>query len=84
MAAGEMMLDPRTLYTGGLAGWIPPWQYPLRRSTKGCKWPSGVVDAKDGAIAEARRVGVGRCCGIGTWVTDEGDQPGAKGQMDGR
>jgi len=32
MAAGkEVMLDPRALYIGGLAGWIPPLQYPLHR-----------------------------------------------------
>jgi hypothetical protein len=30
VAAGEMMLDPRALHRGGLVGWIPPWQYPLR------------------------------------------------------
>ena len=31
MAAGEdVILDPRALYRGGLARWIPPWQCPLR------------------------------------------------------
>jgi hypothetical protein len=30
VAAGEdVMLDLQALYRGGLAGWIPPWQYPL-------------------------------------------------------
>ena len=31
------------------------------RCTKGCKWPSCAVDAKDGAITQDR---VGCCCGI--------------------
>ena len=33
MAASEkVMLDLRALYKGGLAGWIPPWQYPPSRA----------------------------------------------------
>ena len=65
VAAGEdVMLDPRALYRGGLARWIPPWQYPLRRPKH-----EGVqmVDAKGDAIMEVGRVGVCQCCGIRTW-----------------
>ena len=56
MAAGEeVMLDPRVLYRGGLARWLPPWQYPLRGPMH-----EGVqmVDAKENAIMEVERVGL--------------------------
>ena len=52
MAAGEeVVLDPRALYRGSFARWIPPWQYPLRGPMH-----EGVqmVDAKDNAIMEVR------------------------------
>jgi hypothetical protein len=65
-AAGKgVMLDPRVLYRGGLAGWIPPWQYPLRGPMH-----EGVQVAElcggRGANTKVRRVGVCRCCGIRT------------------
>ena len=51
-----LLLDPRALYRGGLARWIPPWQYLLRGPMH-----EGVqmVDAKDDAIME---VGVCQYC----------------------
>ena len=54
MATGEdVMLDPRALYRGGLARWIPPWQYTLRGPMhEGMQ----MVDAKDDAIMKVGKL----------------------------
>ena len=60
MVAGEVVvLDPRALYRGGLAMWIPLWQYPFRGPIH-----EGVhmVAAKDDAIMEVVRLKVCQCC----------------------
>ena len=63
VAGEEVVLDPRALYRGGLARWIPSWKYPLRGPMH-----EGVqmVDAKENAIMEVERVGVCQRCGIRT------------------
>ena len=37
-ASEKVMLDPRALYGGGLAGCVPPWQYSLRGPMHEVRW----------------------------------------------
>ena len=52
-ASEEVVLDPRALYRGGLARWIPSWQDPLCEPMH-----EGVqmVDAKDDAIMKVGKL----------------------------